>query len=190
MNQIFQVMQRDLKYYFQTYALSSFAVGLVTYVFFRCMFFGRKCNKDANLKADHCTGLNWALFAAYLYMVLQIVFFSRTAGQTRIIIWKFFGTIHGVLWSWVFLLENIILLLPFGFFMPLLLQAFRNGWKCTGAGMLFSCLIELTQLLTKRGRCELDDIWSNTLGCAVGFGIWKVIDVASKKIKLLFCESD
>ena len=38
-------------------------------------------------------------------------------------------------------------------------------------GFVFSSVIELSQLVLKRGLCEFDDVFHNTLGCAVGYGV-------------------
>lgn len=84
------------------------------------------------------------------------------------------------LWSWrrVFLgkrkgfllvIENILLLMPIGFLLPLI---DRNYWKMrltVLAGFLFSLGIELCQLFLKRGQFELDDLINNTLGVLIGY---------------------
>ena len=38
-------------------------------------------------------------------------------------------------------------------------------------GFIFSSVIELSQLLLKRGLCEFDDVFHNTLGCVIGYGV-------------------
>ena len=42
-------------------------------------------------------------------------------------------------------------------------------------GFLCSCGIELSQLITQRGYCQLDDVVTNTVGMLVGWGIWKML---------------
>jgi glycopeptide antibiotics resistance protein len=41
--------------------------------------------------------------------------------------------------------------------------------KCIGAGFLFSMAIEVSQLLTKRGYFQTDDILTNVLGSIIGY---------------------
>lgn len=43
---------------------------------------------------------------------------------------------------------------------------------CVFAGFLFSCIIEISQLITQRGFCQLDDVVTNTVGAFVGRIIW------------------
>lgn len=65
---------------------------------------------------------------------------------------------------------NIVLLIPFGFLVPLI-------WKKTGKfrhvllyGAAFSLLIEVSQLLNNRST-DIDDLILNTLGALIGYGI-------------------
>lgn len=67
---------------------------------------------------------------------------------------------------------NVFLFIPFGVLMGIR----RFSLKCT---MLYSfCLsvvIELIQLITKRGLCETDDVIHNLLGTVLGFGIVRLM---------------
>lgn len=69
---------------------------------------------------------------------------------------------------------NVFLLMPYGFLRPI-----AKGKKCLVTtvlkGMLFSMLIEFMQLVFKRGLCELDDIFHNTLGVLIGYIIWRIL---------------
>lgn len=47
---------------------------------------------------------------------------------------------------------------------------------CVLVGFLFSCVIEISQLITRRGFCQLDDIVTNTAGTMLGWLIWKLLD--------------
>ncbi|MGI5894586.1 MAG: VanZ family protein [Candidatus Merdivicinus sp.] len=69
-------------------------------------------------------------------------------------------------------LGNIAVFVPLGFFPPLLWRKFQKWWKVLLFGCGISVLIELTQLLLPRGT-DVDDIWLNTLGALVGYGVWK-----------------
>lgn len=48
---------------------------------------------------------------------------------------------------------------------------------CTGL-----IAIELGQLFTLRGICDIDDLILNLLGASIGFAIWKII-VALHKVR-------
>lgn len=64
---------------------------------------------------------------------------------------------------------NIIMLMPVGFFSPICLKGMKGNWIVsaatgTGTALLFSCFIEVSQYVSKRGLCEFDDVFNNTLG--------------------------
>ncbi|WP_394798617.1 VanZ family protein [Parabacteroides distasonis] len=40
----------------------------------------------------------------------------------------------------------------------------RSWWKVALVGFVFSSVIELSQLVFKRGFCDFDDVFHNTLG--------------------------
>lgn len=48
-------------------------------------------------------------------------------------------------------------------------------WKVLLIGMLASVLTEVTQLMFHLGLFEFDDIMNNTLGCAIGLGMYWVL---------------
>ena len=70
---------------------------------------------------------------------------------------------------WLNVLLNIALFVPLGFLLPLLSKPFRKWYATLGAGFGVSLLIELTQLLTARGMCDVDDLFTNTLGAMLGW---------------------
>ena len=78
---------------------------------------------------------------------------------------------------------NIVLFVPIGVLTSLVLSVQqkanglshrmrRNPWIVILVGLLLSTGIEVTQLLTHRGLFELDDIFYNTLGTAIGVMIY------------------
>lgn len=87
-----------------------------------------------------------------------------------------------------FVIENILLFVPFGVLFPLAVAGSKNGdgravdrlSKCTVLfGFLCSVCIETVQLITERGYCQLDDVVMNTLGSLAGYIIFLII----KKMK-------
>ena len=113
------------------------------------------------------------LFAFWITTVITLTILCRRTGSS----WRYNMT---PLWSWksaflgkrrgiLMVIENILLLMPFGFLLPLI---DRNRWKMCHTvliGFLFSLGIELCQLLLKRGQFELDDLVNNTLGVIIGY---------------------
>lgn len=71
---------------------------------------------------------------------------------------------------WLNVLLNITLFVPLGFLLPLLLsKLFRKWYAALGAGFGVSLLIELSQFFTGRGMCDVDDLFTNTLGAMLGW---------------------
>ena len=77
------------------------------------------------------------------------------------------------------ILGNIVLFLPFGFLMSELCIKRR----VLLFAVLFSCTIEIIQLISYRGLFEFDDILNNTIGAALGIIVFSLLK--GKKIKTI-----
>lgn len=79
------------------------------------------------------------------------------------------------LWHWKFWIENLLMMFPLGILLYILRKPFCGiGWSLL-PGALFSVSIECTQLITRRGRFETDDIMNNIFGLLAGFMVCKGI---------------
>lgn len=67
------------------------------------------------------------------------------------------------------LVGNVVGFMPFGFFLPLLSNKNKNGYRVAIFSLFFSLLVELTQLIFKLGCFDVDDILLNTLGGVLGY---------------------
>lgn len=70
---------------------------------------------------------------------------------------------------WLNVLLNIALFLPFGFLLPLLARPFQKWYLALGTGFGMSLAIETAQYLLGCGMFDVDDLFTNTLGTALGF---------------------
>ena len=68
---------------------------------------------------------------------------------------------------------NVVVFLPIGI---LLRCAFRSmmWWRVFLLGGCISVIIEVMQFCFKRGLAETDDVMHNTLGCLIGYGVYKL----------------
>jgi len=82
---------------------------------------------------------------------------------------------------------NVMMMMPLGFLLPWIWPAFRNIWKTTLAGMIFSFFIEISQLLNLRATTT-EDLITNTLGTFLGYLIFKIIYKIFKSKKT--CQND
>lgn len=63
---------------------------------------------------------------------------------------------------------NILLFVPFGFFLPLLWSKFRSVKDSVLMGLLISCIIEISQIFTYR-TTDINDLITNTIGTVIGY---------------------
>lgn len=68
---------------------------------------------------------------------------------------------------------NMIMMMPFGFLLPLIWPQWRRLWKVIPAGFSFSLLIEVLQLFNLR-LSDVDDLIMNTLGAGIGYLVWMI----------------
>ena len=77
---------------------------------------------------------------------------------------------------------NIIGFLPFSFFLPVISRMFRKGWLVTLLGCLMSSCVELVQMVTRTGCCDVDDVILNTLGAAIGYLLFLICDAVRRMV--------
>lgn len=81
--------------------------------------------------------------------------------------------------QWINLFGNIAVFVPFGVFIPLITsytwQAFMIRF---GLGIL---MIEIVQMLSKRGTFDIDDLILNSIGATIGWCLWRYISMFSQR---------
>ena len=55
-------------------------------------------------------------------------------------------------------------------------------WKVVLIGASFSIIIEVLQFVTRRGYAEFDDVFHNTLGCLIGFGLFAAVTAVARRL--------
>ncbi len=112
---------------------------------------------------DHAPGKHWQ----YHY---NLVPFTEIRRFLR------YGTQLGAASIFLNLIGNIIGFFPFGFFLPVISRRFRSVRIVALAGLVSSTAIEIVQLVTRSGVCDVDDIMLNTLGAVLGYLLFLVCD--------------
>ncbi|MCC2726215.1 MULTISPECIES: VanZ family protein [Blautia] len=130
-------------------------------------------------KASFFQCLACIMLFIYAWTVLESTVFARSPQanpqyELRIFwSWKVIFRYH----EWKLLKENILnclLLMPCGCLLPIAMGK-KIVWKRgLMIGVFFSMIIELLQLITRRGLFEFDDIIHNGIGCMMGavLGSW------------------
>lgn len=72
------------------------------------------------------------------------------------------------------LLGNLVALMPMAFFLPLLFKKQSKFKNFVIANVLIVLCIEITQLLTASGSCDIDDVILNTLGAVIMYFILNI----------------
>ena len=125
--------------------------------------------------------ISWVFFIMYLVMMVYFLFFSEQMGRIPGTQYRYnlvplaeikrylnyrdkIGSFHVML----NLLGNVFCFIPFGFVIPILTRK-QNALRMFLLSMAASVLVELLQLVSMLGSCDVDDIILNTLGGLIGY---------------------
>jgi glycopeptide antibiotics resistance protein len=131
---------------------------------------------------------SWCIFVIYLVALVYFLFFSEQMGRTPsdrykysliplreirryILYWRAIGSYYVLL----NLLGNVICFVPFGFVLPIISRQQRSLPRIALLSFLSSLLVELIQLVSKVGSCDVDDMILNTLGGIIGYFIFWLV---------------
>lgn len=73
------------------------------------------------------------------------------------------------------LFGNVVGFIPFGILLPCLLKQVQSIKKFLPYTVGVIIAIELVQLLTLRGSCDIDDLILNTTGALIGYVLWRTV---------------
>lgn len=79
------------------------------------------------------------------------------------------------------LLGNVGLFLPLGMFLPILFEKTKKPGRFLLCAVTTILMVELCQMLTGLGACDVDDLILNTIGAVAGWGLWKSIQILNGK---------
>ena len=134
----------------------------------------------------------WKLLPGFLFIlniifIIYLTFLTRneTYGEIDLNLFRSYREAWNTcsIRNWQLIIFNILVFSPLGTLLPLLFEKFRRLWRTSGAGFLFSLGIELSQRITQRGLCEVDDLFHNTLGVLLGYCLFHFIWLAFQKIR-------
>lgn len=138
--------------------------------------------------------LHIALFAIYCALMLWLLF-HRPGHMEGIPYWEqakanlnlipfrtlrlFSGLLtdhrpHLVRAAIVNLAGNVVMFIPLGLFLPLTFAKLQKLWKTLLCVTLMITAVELAQLFTLVGSCDVDDLLLNLLGAGLGYGLYKL----------------
>ncbi|MFK3939261.1 VanZ family protein [Alkalihalobacillus sp. NPDC078783] len=116
------------------------------------------------------------MLIGYLMMVAGVTIFNRSPYMQGSMDLTLFGS-YIEAWNnfsvknWQYVILNIVMFLPLGILLPLLHDRFKKAiWTIAGA-LLLTLSIETFQYFTGFGVFEFDDLFNNTLGAIIGYGL-------------------
>ena len=132
---------------------------------------------------------SWVCFLAYLLLLGYVVFISSGLGRVEHEEYRYNLTLFQEIeryynigiktgnWNlfWFNVIGNIVVFLPLGIFLPKLFQRCRKLLTVTVLSLELSLVIEITQLVTKIGSFDVDDLLLNTIGGILGYLIYSII---------------
>ena len=129
------------------------------------------------------------LFFLYLTVLAYVLFFSEKYGRTAerefsynltpfLEIRRFWNyrRFLGLKAVFINLVGNILAFVPFGAILPVISRRTRGFFRVMLLGFSFSLLVECTQLVTRVGTFDVDDLMLNTLGAVLGYLFFALCD--------------
>lgn len=136
-------------------------------------------------KRDVSLSIAWALLCGYVFLVFASTVISRTADADFRFEWRPFWSYFAVREGKEYLISlniaNILMLIPVGFLVSHIKDI--DCKKAALVGVLISSTIEVSQLVLKRGLFEFDDIIHNTLGCVIGYLLYRVFQCLRSMVR-------
>lgn len=121
-----------------------------------------------------------AAFGIYLSVMLVITFLSRESGHRKGLDLELFSTWGINDRNNAFVVENVLLFIPYGFFGGWAFERMRRFFGCFVISAFTSLCIESLQFVTGRGFFQIDDILTNTLGGIIGFLVFWLVSRPSR----------
>ena len=79
------------------------------------------------------------------------------------------------------LFGNVVLFIPYGIFLPYLFRRMQALWKVMVAGVVTVVCVELLQIATLRGSCDVDDLILNMMGILIGYIVFRIAHLRCPK---------
>lgn len=134
--------------------------------------------------------LSKLMFGVYIVCLIYFLFFAESTGRTfegrtyhyNLVLFKeikrflTYRESLGVTAVMLNLVGNIAAFIPFGFFWPVIRNKCRSFFYMVLFSFEFSLIVETIQLVSKVGSFDVDDMLLNTLGGAIGYLVFTVLN--------------
>lgn len=135
------------------------------------------------------------MFGVYIIFLIYFLFFAESTGRTfegrtyhyNLVLFKEIGRFWhhretlGVLAVMLNLVGNVVAFLPLGFFLPIMYRKCRSLFYTVFFCFEFSLIVETIQLVSKVGSFDVDDLLLNTIGGAIGYLCFTILNYMRRK---------
>lgn len=135
------------------------------------------------------------MFGVYIICLIYFLFFAESTGRTfegrtyhyNLVLFKEIGRFWhyrktlGILPVMLNLVGNVAAFVPFGFFLPIIHRKCHSFLYTVFFSFEFSLIVETLQLASKVGSFDVDDLLLNTIGGAIGYLFFAVLDYIRRK---------
>lgn len=135
------------------------------------------------------------MFGVYIIFLIYFLFFAESTGRTfegrtyhyNLVLFKEIGRFWhhretlGVLAVMLNLVGNVVAFLPLGFFLPIMYRKCRSFFYTVFFCFEFSLIVETIQLVSKVGSFDVDDLLLNTIGGAIGYLCFAILNYMRRK---------
>ncbi len=134
------------------------------------------------------------LFVLYIIFIVYFLIFSDWYGRTGEMrdyrynlelfkeiqrFWNYRDRV-GFFAMFTNLIGNVVIFMPFGFFMPMA-SKYRSFFSALFYSFGLSLCVETFQLVTKVGSFDVDDLLLNTIGGAAGYTVYVICETVRRK---------
>lgn len=129
------------------------------------------------------------LFVIYMLALVYFLFFAEEYGRVSYAARNYQYNLvpfHEIRRFWVYrervgifamlsnIFGNVVGFIPFGLILPIISRNSRSFFFITFSGLTLSFFVEVTQLISKVGCFDVDDMILNTLGAAIGYILFTI----------------
>ena len=141
--------------------------------------------------------LKWTVFFVYIASLVYFMFFAEMLGRADAVstyrynlvpfkeIKRFLNNCRHLGMEAVLanIAGNVIAFMPFGFCIPMITDHRRKFIGTAFGTLVLSLSIELIQLVSKVGCCDVDDVILNTLGGILGYVAYVMFKLCRKAMR-------
>ena len=170
-----QKLESFINSYFTFHYGVGFAIGLIFFCGYMILTTRKKKSQGQSVsKKEILCGLALSIYMVFL---LGGTVLNREIGEEYLIEWVPFWSYADLLREWseplaIQIVYNVLVFIPWGILLPEIVSAKRKLRFVVLSAVGISLVIEVTQLVFKLGLFEFDDVFHNTLGAVIGYGLW------------------